>query len=149
MVTLEIMEREVRRDTVDSLVCRVCPDLPVQLVNREPLVSSDQVAKGDLPDPLGHQERKDTLDSQDQWDLQEHVESVERSDLRDHQEKTAHRESLAHPDPPPPPWKTCSEVTTTTSTPAPLLLLSSARTRPCPSATGPPSCRSTPGYRLP
>ena len=36
----------------------------------------------DLPDLLGHQERKDTLDSQDQWDHQEHVESAERSDPR-------------------------------------------------------------------
>lgn len=130
---METMEREVRRDTVDSLVCRVCLDLLVQLVNREQLVLLDQVAKGDLLDLLGHQERKDTLDSQDQWDHQEPEESVEKSDLRDHLGNLVHKDPPALLDPPLPPWMTCS---VTTTTPAPHHLPSSARMRLCPTATG-------------
>lgn len=71
-------EREDRRDTEDSLVCRVFLDLQVQLVSRELQELLDQVARGGLLDLLGLLGRKDTWDNRDQWDHQELVASVEK-----------------------------------------------------------------------
>lgn len=67
------MEREGRRDIEASLVYRVYLDLQVQQASRELQESLDQAGLGGLLDQLGLQERKDTLDSQDQWGLLEPV----------------------------------------------------------------------------
>lgn len=55
-----IMEREARRDTEASLVCRVSPDLQAQLVSRELQELLDPVDRGDLLDLSGLLEKKDT-----------------------------------------------------------------------------------------
>lgn len=59
-MTWVIMEREARKDTEASLVCRVSPDLQAQLVSRELQELLDPVDQGDLLDLSGLLERKDT-----------------------------------------------------------------------------------------
>lgn len=85
-MTWVIMEREGRRDTEASLVCRVFQDLQVQQVSRELQESSDQVARGDHLGLSGLLERKDTLDSRGRWDLLELADSAEKLDQRALQE---------------------------------------------------------------
>lgn len=63
------MEKEDRRVTEDLQAYKVFLDHLAQLENREPQALLVQADKGDLPGPLGHLERKGTLDSLDLWDL--------------------------------------------------------------------------------
>lgn len=70
-MTWETTEREGRRDTEASLVCRDFLDLQVQQESRELQESSDQEEPGDLQDPSGPTERKGTSDSPDPWALLE------------------------------------------------------------------------------
>lgn len=132
-----IMEKEDRRDTEDSPVCRVSLDLQVPLASRELQESLDQVVPGDPQDQLDPLERKDTWDRQDPWDLQEPEDSVERSDQRVLQENLDPQALLVLQDPLWRPWMTSSEALRIT-TQGLLLLLSSVRTKPCPTATPPP-----------
>lgn len=136
-MTWVITEREGRRDTVASLVCRVFLDLQVPLVSRELQESLDQAARGGLLDLLDLMERKDTWDSRDRWDLQELVDSVEKLDQRALQENLDPQALPVLQDLPWRLWMTCS-VALTITTPDLLLLLSSARMRLCPTATPPP-----------
>lgn len=135
-MTWEITEREGRRDIEGSLVCRVFPDLQVQQGSRELQESLDQAEPGGLLDLLGLLERKDTLDSQDRWDLLEPAESAEKLDQRALQERLDPQAPLVPQDVPWLLWMTSLALRITT--PAPLLLLSSARTRLCQTATPPP-----------
>lgn len=80
------MEREDRRDTEASQVCKVSQDLQVQQVSRELQESLDQVAPGGHLDLSDLQERKATLDSRGRWDHLELVDSVEKLDQRALQE---------------------------------------------------------------
>lgn len=135
-MTWVIMEKEGRRDTEASLVCRVFQDLQVQQVSRELQESSDQMAQGDHLGLLDLLERKDTLDSRGRWDHLELADSVEKLDLRALLENLDPQAFLVHQDLPLRLWMTCLEALRIT-TPALLLHQSSARTRLCPTATPP------------
>lgn len=89
------MEREDRRVIEDLQAYKVFQDLLAQLENRELQASLVQVDKGVLLGPLGHQERKGTLDSLDLWVLLVQEELVVILDQRDLLENLAH---LALPD---------------------------------------------------
>lgn len=135
-MTWVIMEKEGRRDTEVSLVCRVFQDLQVLQVSRELQESLDQMARGDhlgLSDLL---ERRETLDSRGRWDHLELVDSVEKLDLRALQENLDPQDHLVHQDLPWRLWMTCLDHLRIT-TPALLPHQSSARMRLCPTATPP------------
>lgn len=142
------MVREDRKDTVDSLACRVFLDLRVQLVSTELRELSDQVDPGGHPDRLVLLERRDTTERPDQWDRLELVESPENPDLRDLLESPVLQVPLDPPDVPLLPLMICLEAPRIT---IPVLLLppSSARTRLFPTATPPPSWPWTRGSWTP
>lgn len=101
------MEREDRRVTEDLQAYKVFLDHLAQLENRELQASLVQVDKGDLLGPLGHQERKGTLDSLDLWDLLVQEELVVILDQRDLLENLAHLALLDLLDLPLQLWKIC------------------------------------------
>lgn len=139
------MEREARKDTEGLQVYRACPDLRAPQVNRELQESLAPVAPGALKDLLGLQERRGTLDSQDQWDLLEQEDSLEKSGQRDLQVNPDLQALLVPLVPPWQRWTICLGTRTTTL--APLLHLSSAKMRLCRTVMAPPSFPSTPVSR--
>lgn len=78
-VRQENLEKEVRRDTEDSPVCRVCQDLQVLLETRVLPDLLDQLAPRDHPDPLDQLVRTVlmvSLDPLDHLDLVDALESL-------------------------------------------------------------------------
>lgn len=82
-VKLEREEREDRRDTEASLVCRACLDLQVKLETREPQGPLDLLDKEDHLDQWALQEKMVQTVSPDLLDLPAHVAALETLVLLD------------------------------------------------------------------
>lgn len=85
-VKLEKVEKEDRRDTEASLVCRVFPDLQVKLETRVPQDLLDLQDKEDHLDLLAHLEKMVQMVSQDLLVLLDLVDALETPVLLDLQE---------------------------------------------------------------